>query len=91
MMIGDRPGQCLVSDGFETKTGRADKAKPIQTGKFAIHTLGLGCVETRGDFSSRSGFTPLQRLLAAVDRFSGFSAYGRFWRAPVPWNGDLSR
>jgi hypothetical protein len=40
MMIGDRPGQCLVSDGFETKTGRADKAKPIQTGKFAIHTLG---------------------------------------------------
>ncbi len=39
-LIGDRPGQCLVSDGFETRIGRADKAKPIQTGKFAIHTLG---------------------------------------------------
>ena len=39
-LIGDRPGQCLVSDGFETRIGRADKAKPIQTKKFAIHTLG---------------------------------------------------
>ena len=52
-------------------------------------TLGLGCVETHGDFSSRPGFTPLRRFLADVDRFSGFSACGRFWRAPVPWNGDL--
>ena len=39
-VIGDRPGQCLVSDGFETKTGRAHKAKPTQIKKFAIHTLG---------------------------------------------------
>ncbi len=39
-LIGDRPGQCLVSDGFETRIGRADEAKPIQTNKFAIHTLG---------------------------------------------------
>ncbi len=39
-LIGDRPGQCLVSDGFETKIGRADKAKPIQTERFDIHTLG---------------------------------------------------
>ena len=38
--IGDRLGQCLVSDGFETRIGRADKAKSIQTKKFAIHTLG---------------------------------------------------
>ncbi len=38
--IGDRPGQCLVSYRFETRIGRADKAKPIQTKKFAIHTLG---------------------------------------------------
>ncbi len=37
---GDCPGQCLVSDGFETRIGRVDKAKPIQTKKFAIHTLG---------------------------------------------------
>ena len=29
--IGDRLGQCLVSDGFETRIGRADKAKSIQT------------------------------------------------------------
>ena len=39
-LIVDRLGQCLVSDGFETRIGRADKAKPIQTKKFAIHTLG---------------------------------------------------
>jgi hypothetical protein len=32
--------QCLVSGGFETKIRRADKAKPIQIKKFAIHTLG---------------------------------------------------
>ena len=32
--------QFLVSDGFETKIGRADRAKPVQTKKFAIHTLG---------------------------------------------------
>ncbi len=38
-LIGDRLGQCLVSDGFETRIGRADKAKPVQTKKFAIHTL----------------------------------------------------
>ncbi len=37
---GDRLGKCLVSDGFETRIGRADKANPIQTKKFAIHTLG---------------------------------------------------
>ncbi len=39
-LIGDRPGQCLVLDGFKTRIGKADKAKPIQTKKFAIHTLG---------------------------------------------------
>ena len=39
-LIGDRSGQCLVSDGFETKIGITDKAKPIQNGKFPIHTLG---------------------------------------------------
>ncbi len=39
-LIGDRLGQCLASDGFETRIGKADKAKPIQTKKFAIHTLG---------------------------------------------------
>ena len=39
-LICDRPGQCLVSDGFETRIGRDDKAKPTQTKKFAIHTLG---------------------------------------------------
>ena len=38
--IGDRPGQCLVSYRFETRIGKADKAKPIQTKKCAIHTLG---------------------------------------------------
>ncbi len=38
--IGNRRGQCLVSDGFETRIGKADKAKPIQTKKIAIHTLG---------------------------------------------------
>ena len=38
--IGDRPGQCLVSDGFETRIGWADKVKPIQTERFSIHTLG---------------------------------------------------
>ena len=38
--LSDRPGQCLVSDGFETRIGRADKVKPIRTGKFPIHTLG---------------------------------------------------
>ncbi len=42
-LIGDRPGQCLVSDGFETRIGRADRAKPIQAKKFAIHTLGHLC------------------------------------------------
>jgi len=40
IFIGDRPGQCLVSDGFETRIGRADKPKPTQSKKFAIHTLG---------------------------------------------------
>ncbi len=39
-LIGDRPGQCLVSDGFETRIETTDKAKPIQSKKFAIHTLG---------------------------------------------------
>ena len=39
-LIGDRPGQCLVSDGFKTRIGRADRAKPIQTKKIAIHTMG---------------------------------------------------
>jgi hypothetical protein len=39
-LVGDRPEQCLVSDGFETMIGRADKAKPIQSKKFAIHALG---------------------------------------------------
>ena len=39
-LIGDRPRQCLVSDGFETRIGRADKAKSFQTKKFAIHALG---------------------------------------------------
>jgi hypothetical protein len=33
-------GQCLVSDGFEIKARTTDKAIPVQTGKFAIHTLG---------------------------------------------------
>ena len=33
-------GQRLVSDGFETRIGRADKAKPIQPKKFSIHALG---------------------------------------------------
>ena len=36
----DASRQCLVSDGFETKIGRAEKAKSSQTKKFAIHTLG---------------------------------------------------
>ncbi len=39
-LIGDRLGQCLGSDGFETRIGKVDKAKPIQTKKFAVHTLG---------------------------------------------------
>ncbi len=52
-LIGDRPGQCLVSDGFETRIRRADKAKPIQTKIFAIHTLGHVCA-----FSA-----PLMRLV----------------------------
>ncbi len=39
-LVGDRLGQCMVSDGFETRKGSADKAKPIQTKKIAIHTLG---------------------------------------------------
>ena len=42
-------------------------------------------------FLSRPGFAPLQRFLVDAGRFSGFSVCGRFWRAPVPWNGDLSR
>jgi hypothetical protein len=39
-LIGDRLGQCLVSDGFETRIGSADKTIPIQTVRFAIHTSG---------------------------------------------------
>ncbi len=39
-LIGDRLGQCLASDGFETRIGRADKAKSILSKNFAIHTLG---------------------------------------------------
>ena len=33
----------------------------------------------------------LLRFLAGAGRFSGFSACGRFWRAPMPWNGDLGQ
>jgi len=32
--------QCLVSGGFETKEGTADKAIPILSQEFAIHTMG---------------------------------------------------
>jgi hypothetical protein len=38
--IGNRRGQCLVSDGFETKVGTTDEAIPTLSKKFAIHTLG---------------------------------------------------
>jgi hypothetical protein len=38
--FGDHPGQCLVLNGFETRIGRADKAIPILSKKFSIHTLG---------------------------------------------------
>jgi hypothetical protein len=58
-LIGDRPGQCLVSDGFETRIGRADKAKPIQTEKFAIHTLGH--VPTFSTLKNIVGFPPETR------------------------------
>ena len=60
-LIGSHPGQCLVSDGFETTIGRADKAKPIQTKKLAIHTLG----------QRRSFGIPLNRVCyATVNRHS---------------------
>ena len=39
-LICDCLGQCLVSDGFEIRIGSADKTIPVQTERFAIHTLG---------------------------------------------------
>jgi len=49
--------------------------------------LGLGCVETRGDFSSRPGFTPVRRFLAGVGRL--FRIFG-VW-AVVADSGALER
>ena len=65
----------------------------IQTfsAKLRESASGLGCVETRGDFLPRTGFMPLRRFLADVDRFSGFPACGRFWRASAHQSGDMSR
>ncbi len=37
---GSRPNDVSGSDGFETRNGRVEKFKPIQTARFAIHTLG---------------------------------------------------
>jgi len=67
-----------IDNGPESRIGR-------------MSLLGLGCVETRDDPSSRLGFTPLRRFWADFDRISGFSACRRFWRASVRQNGDLSR
>jgi hypothetical protein len=51
--------------------------------------VGLGCVETRGDFSSRPGGAALQHSLVDVDRFSGFLACGRFWRTSAHRSTNL--
>ncbi len=42
-------------------------------------------------FLVEAGVHTSSAFLADAGRFSGFSAFGWFWRAPVPWNGDLSR
>jgi len=39
-LVGDRPGQCPVSDGFETEIVTTDRGIPLQTKESAIHTLG---------------------------------------------------
>jgi hypothetical protein len=69
---------CLVSDGFETKAGMTDKAIPILSEKFAIHTSGLGCVETFGGRTSGVGLMAVQRVPGSGGLISGFSACWRF-------------
>jgi hypothetical protein len=52
----------LVSDGLETNIGRADKANPIRSKKFAIHTLGQRATFAEGITADRYGPNTVEKV-----------------------------